>query len=272
MGTNNHTSMAEYFGWKTHPFSDTWQLDEPFTGQRDKRISDQAISMLFYGKSFAITGPSGSGKSTLIHHLLSKLDANYYLPVLIHYGGLQRSGILRAIADKLGVELTGRSLPLLIKLQKHISTITAGANPIHPVIVIDDAQLMEKESLPDICSLITAPPQKTTTASLILVGDETLAKKMQLAVMTPIRSRLTVNFRMEPLGEQETDKFIAFRLENAKAPKDLFEPDTLALIAAQCRGNRRNIMNMGTLLIAEAFYRKEKTIGSQLLSSTDLLN
>jgi type II secretory pathway predicted ATPase ExeA len=269
---NNHTSMAEYFGWKAHPFSDTWQLNDPFAGQRDKRINDHAMSLLSYGKSFAITGPSGSGKSTLIHRLLSKLDANYYLPVLIHYGGLQRNGILRAIADKLGVELTGRSLPLLIKLQKHISSVTTGTNPVHPVIVVDDAQLVERESFLDLCSLITAPPQKTTTASLILVGDETLTKKMELAVMTPIRTRLTVNLRMEPLDEQETEHFIAFRLENAKAPKDLFEPDALALIASHCRGNRRNIMNMATLLIDEAFYRKEKTIGSQLLSNADLLS
>lgn len=272
MTTKNHISMAEHFGWKAHPFSDTWQLDLPFISQRDKRINDQAVSMLFYGKSFAITGPSGSGKSTLIHHLLSKLDANYYLPVLIHYGGLQRNGILRAIADKLGVELTGRTLPLLIKLQKHISAMTTGTNPIHPVIVIDDAQLVERESLLDLCSLITAPPQKTTAASLILVGDETFEKKMKLAVMTPIRTRLTVNFRMEPLGEQETDQFIAFRLENAKAPKDLFEADAMTLIASHCRGNRRNIMNIATLLIDEAFYRKEKTIGSQLLTSADFLN
>ena len=107
---------------------------------------------------------------------------------------------------------------------------------------------------------------------MILVGDETLAKKMQLAVMTPTRSRLTVNLRMESLDEQETGRFIAFRLENAKAPKDLFEPDTLALICAQCRGNRRNIMNMATLLIDEAFHRKEKTIGSHLLGGTDLFN
>ena len=272
MSMNNQTSMSEFFGWKIHPFSDTRQLGEPFVGQRDKRISAQAVSMLSYGKSFAVTGPSGSGKSTLIHHLLSKLDANYYLPVLIHYGGLQRNAILRAIADKLGVELTGRALPLLIKLQKHISTITTGTNPVHPVIVVDDAQLVERDSLLDLCSLITAPPQRTTTASLVLVGDETLAKRMELAVMTPIRTRLTVNFHMEPLREQEAEDFIVYRLENAKAPKDLFEPDTLPLVASHCRGNKRKIMNMATLLIDEAFYRKEKTIGSQLLSNSDLLN
>lgn len=271
MPTSNPTSMAEYFGWKAHPFCDTWQLDAPFVSSRDQRIGDQAQSMLFYGKSFAITGPSGSGKSTLIHHLLNTLDASYYLPVLIHYGGLQRSAILRAIADKLGVELTGRTLPLLIKLQKHISAVTTGTNPVHPVIVVDDAQLLERESLLDLCSLITAPPRKTTTASLVLIGDETLAKKMELAVMIPIRSRLTVNLRMEPLSEKEIDQFIDYRLEHANAPKDLFEPDTLPLLAAQCRGNRRSIMNLATLLIDEAFYRKEKTISSQLLSHTDLL-
>lgn len=83
--------------------------------------------------------------------------------------------------------------------------------------------------------------------------------------MTLIRTRLTVNFRIDPLSEAEAEQFIAFRLGCAQAPKDLFEPDALNLIAAHCHGNRREIMNLGTLLLSEAFYRSEKCVSAQLL-------
>lgn len=272
MTTDSHSAMAEHFGWKCHPFSDTSRLPEPFASERDKHVIKQAKSFLSYGKSFAITGPSGTGKSTLLHHLLTQLDTNHYLPVVIHYGGLLRSGLLRAIADKMGVETGGRSMPLLVKLQKHIASITTGNNPIHPIIVVDDAQLLERESMLDLCSLLVSPPQKTTAASLIIVGDETLKKRLSLSVMTPISTRLTVKLMMEPLTEQETERFIAFRLKHAKASKDLFEPDALTMVAAHCRGNRRQIMNVGTLVVHEAFFRKEKTITSQMLMGCDLLN
>jgi type II secretory pathway predicted ATPase ExeA len=111
------------------------------------------------------------------------------------------------------------------------------------MILIDDAQLLERESLMDLCSLIVCPPKKAAVASLIIVGDDMLAKQMQLAVMTPIRTRLTVNFRIDPLSDTEAEQFIAFRLRCAQAPKDLLEPDAITLIAAHCHGNRRQIMN-----------------------------
>jgi type II secretory pathway predicted ATPase ExeA len=267
----NHQNMAEHFGWKFHPFADTWRMDQPFYSQRDQRIAEQGMQLLQHGKSFAVTGPSGAGKSTLVQHLLASLDANYYHGLHIHYGGLQRTALLKAVCEQLGVETNGRAVPLLVKLQKHIGMIATGKHPVHPVILVDDAQLLERESLMDLCSLIVCPPKKSAAASLIVVGDDLLAKQMTLAVMTPIRTRLTVNFRIDSLDEKETEQFIFFRLNCAQAPKDLFEPDALALVTAHCHGNRREIMNLGTLLLSEAFYRNEKTVSAQLFTDCDLI-
>ncbi len=267
----NQPSMAEHFGWQFHPFSDTWKIDPPFYSRRDQRLADQALQLLQHGKSFAVTGPSGAGKSTLIEHLLSNLDANYYLKVHIHYGGLQRSALLRAIGEQLGVETNTRTVPLLVKLQKHIATMATGKPAVHPVIVVDDAQLLARESLMDLCSLIVCPPKKSVAASLIIVGDDMLANQLNLSVMNPIKTRLTVNFPLEPLSEKETEQFVAYRLSHAKAPKDLFELDAVALLAAHCHGHRREIMNVGTLLLSEAYYRKQKTVSAQLFMGCDLL-
>jgi type II secretory pathway predicted ATPase ExeA len=263
--------MAEHFGWKFHPFADTWRIDQPFYSNRDQRIFNQGTQLLQHGKSFAVTGPSGAGKSTLVQHLLATLDANYYQGLYIHYGGLQRTALLKAVGEQLGVETSTRAVPLLIKLQKHIGQIASGKHPVHPVILIDDAQLLERESLMDLCSLIVCPPKKAAAASLIVVGDDILVKQMALTVMTPIRTRLTVNFKIEPLSEKETEQFIAFRIDCAKAPQDLFEPDVLALVAAHCHGNRREVMNLGTMLLSEAFYRNEKTVSAQLFTDCDLI-
>ena len=76
---------------------------------------------------------------------------------------------------------------------------------------------------------------------------------------------------IDPLDEKETEQFIAFRIHGAQAPKDLFEPEALALVAAHCHGNRREIMNMGTLLLSEAYYRKEKTVSAELIADCDLI-
>lgn len=266
---NKGESPAEFFNYKYHPFADTYRLKKPYLGKQDERLFRTALSLISTGKSFALTGPSGAGKSTLVHYVLSRLDANCYKPALVHYGGLQRNGMLKAIADVLGVDTNGRTVPLLIKLQKQIMQMAAENRSMFPVFVIDDAHLMERESLMDICSLMFNPLKETVAASFILVGDETLKKKLQLQIMAPVRTRLTGQFSLDALDENECLDFIRFRLEHAGASETLFDNDALSIISSHCRGNRRQIMNMGTLLLAEAFYREEKTIGADLIFNCD---
>ena len=112
------------------------------------------------GEVVGIIGDNGAGKSTLVQHLLANLDTNYYHGLHIHYGGLQRTALLKTVGEQLGVETNTRAVPLLVKLQKHISMMVTGKHPVHPVILIDDAQLLERESLMDLCSLIVCPPKK----------------------------------------------------------------------------------------------------------------
>jgi type II secretory pathway predicted ATPase ExeA len=104
--------------------------------------------------------------------------------------------------------------------------------------------------------------ERTVAASIILAGDETLAKRLHLHVMAPVKTRMTCFFSMESLNENETEQFVSYRLDAAKAPTDLFDSDTISLISSHCRGNRRQIMNIGTLLLDEAYFRQEKTIAS----------
>ena len=266
---NHGESPAEFFNYKYHPFADTYRLKTPYLGEQDNRFFKTSLSLISTGKSFALSGLSGAGKSTLIHYILSRLDVNCYRPSLVHYGGLQRNGMLRALADVLGVDTNGRTVPLLINLQKQIMKMASENRSVFPVFVIDDAHLVEKESLMDICSLMFNPLKETVGASFILVGDETLEKKLSLQIMASVRTRLTGQFNLNGLNDNESLEFIKFRISNAGAPETLFEPDALSIMSSHCRGNRRQIMNMGTLILAEAFYRQEKTISAELIYNCD---
>jgi general secretion pathway protein A len=265
-------SMAEFFGWSRHPFADTYQLATPFLGEKDARVIRRGISLLSCGKSFALTGASGAGKSTLAQHMVNRLDPKHYNSVYIHYGGLLRSGILKTVADCLGVDTAGRSMPLLVKLQKHLLQLSKQANARYPVVLIDDAQLLETESLMDLCSLMVSPQKKTVAASVILIGDLTLAKRLELHTMAPVKTRMTCVFAIDGLDEKDAERFIDFRIKAAKAPTDLFDAESMSLISAHCRGNRRQLMNIGTLLLEDAFFRQEKTVGSHLIIESDLID
>jgi len=176
------------------------------------------------------------------------------------------------LAETLGVETRGRGVPLITRVQQHLETMAGGATPRYPVIIIDDAQLVENESLWDLCSLLFQTSGQAVAASLILAGDELLAKRLELYGLLPVRARLTTVMKLHPMNEHETRLFIENRLKNGGAPPDLFEDDVIDIIAAHAMGNRRSVMNTATMALEEAYYMEEKTVTSERIYNSDWFN
>ncbi len=52
----------------------------------------------------------------------------------------------------------------------------------------------------------------------------------------------------------------------------LFADEAIEILAAHARGNRRNIMNIATMALEEAYYRQEKTITAETLYEAEWFN
>ncbi|MFH1998789.1 MAG: AAA family ATPase, partial [Planctomycetota bacterium] len=131
----NHSTPAEYFNWKSHPFLDNDK--EPTLTQAETRYLELAFNLLKQGKSFTITGPSGAGKTTLVNLLLGKLDPKSFLPLHLPYGGLVRNGLLRTVAECFRLESGKRGLPTLSRLHQHLLSLSDSKHPMFPVLVVD---------------------------------------------------------------------------------------------------------------------------------------
>ena len=88
----------------------------------------------------------------------------------------------------------------------------------------------------------------------ILVEKDEYAKELSRYIhLNPVRAKM--------VEQPEQYEWTRYR----------FEPDALALVAAHCHGNRREIMNLETLLLGEAFYRNEKSVSVELFTGCDLI-
>ena len=260
-------SAAEFFGWNHHPFIDLPgdTRVEDLAVKRDQDIVQRARAFIKVARSFAIIGTPGAGKTTLVRAFVNSLESVAYRTIWLSYAGCNRGGVLRILADKVGLELNRKGLPPLHKLQRHLALQQKEPGSPFPVIIVDDAQHLEVESIMDLCAILAHPDEQKPQASLVLIGDETLDRLLRLESRRAIGSRMACVFRMAPLTQDETRSLLIRRLDSAKAPKNLFADDAIELLAAQSRGNRRELMNLGVMLCIEAHAREEKCITAELV-------
>lgn len=260
---NTHTTAAECFQYRYPPFADTFEISEPFQSQTDSRIIHRAVTFIRQGKSIAIYGEAGTGKSMLIKSIANELDIKNYRIVTIPYGGLKPNALMRELCEAFDIDLTGRK-SYLTKLQKHFRPET---DKPFPVIIVDDAHVMEKQSFIDLCSLLHDAKSRTASATLILAGHPVLKKMLELDIFAAVRTRLTCRFQLPKLDIEEAKEFIQFRLQAAEASQNLFHDQALDTIAADSNGNRRILMNLAALCLEETARRKEKVVTADIVNA-----
>ena len=259
-------TALQFFGYRYPPFADTFEINSPYTSDAEDLILQRTDALLRQGKSLAIYGDAGSGKSMLIKSIIAELDSKEFRVIQIPYGGIKPSALLRDLCDEFDIDTSGRK-NLLARLANDFQRT---ANKPFPVIVVDEAHEMQKQSFIDLCSLLHDTRLRTAAAALILVGQPVLKKMLELDVYAPVRTRLTCLFQMPKLTLDNAKEFILYRLKLAQADPAIFDSDALECLAADSKGNRRTLMNLAALCLEEAARCKDKVITSEIVNSVTL--
>jgi general secretion pathway protein A len=269
MTQNNHRrtqNALQFFGFRYPPFADTFEIINPYRSDAEKLMIDRIDALLRQGKSLAICGDAGTGKSMFTKTITSLLDTKEFRIAQIPYGGLQPSAILRDLCDEFDIDTSGRKN----LLSKIASDFAGTQDKPFPIIVIDEAHEMQRQSFIDLCSLLHDTKRRTAAAALILVGQPVLRKMLELDIFSPVRTRLSCIFSMPKLSIDNAKEFIAYRLELVKAQSSLFNDDAISCLAADSKGNRRTLMNLATLCLEEAARRNDKVITAEIVTSVTL--
>jgi general secretion pathway protein A len=264
--TDQGQTALQFFGYRYPPFADTFEIPEPFQSDSENLIVQRTTALLRQGKSVAIHGEAGTGKSMLVKTIASQLDTKEFRIAHIPFGGLKPSAILRDLCDELDIDTTGRK-NLLSRLA---ADFKRAADKPFPIIVIDEAHEMQRQSFVDLCSLLHDARQRTAAAAVVLVGQPVLKKMLELDIYAPVRTRLTCLFCMPRLSIEDAKEFIAFRLSLAEANPELFDTDAVTALATDAKGNRRMLMNLAALCLEEAARRNDKVVTAEIVTAVTL--
>lgn len=203
---------------------------KPFQISTDPRFlwlgekHEEALATLRYGvldnKGFLLlTGDVGTGKTTLINALLKTLGKNT-LVASIRDPALEPIDFFNYTAHAFGMEgnFTSKA-SFLIQFERFLRD--AHATKKRVLLIIDEAQRINQALLEEVRLLSNIEREDSKLLNIFFVGQLEFNEILLRLENRAIRQRITINYNISRLSEQETGQYIRHRLEVAGAEKKI---------------------------------------------------
>ena len=209
----------QHFGLTEKPFNITPDADFLFLSRQHRA----ALAMLEYGVFeqsgiTVITGEIGAGKTTLIRHLLATAPGDELSIGLISNVHASLGSLLQWVAIALElhtgeVELT--NMQAFRRLQNYL--INEYSQGRRVVLVIDEAQNMSANSLEELRMLVNINADKNQLLQIVLLGQPELLDMLRRPELTQFAQRVTAEYHLPALTQEDTEAYIRSRLRNSGA-------------------------------------------------------
>ncbi|MHB8534540.1 MAG: ExeA family protein [Sulfuricaulis sp.] len=256
----------QYFGLHENPFSIPPDPHYLYLS----RGHQEALAHLQYGLGESggfvqLTGEVGTGKTLLIRALVERLPENVDV-ALILYPVLTVSEFIAAICDELRVPHPGEqaSLKQLIDaLNAHL--LQNHAKGRHTVLVIDEAQNLNREVLEQIRLLTNLETTKQKLLQIILTGQPELAGLLAQQDLRQLAQRITARFHLAALTRKETFDYILHRCRVAGARTLLFDRAGIERVFAKSGGVPRLINVICDRALLGAYVREKSVVDMRIV-------
>ena len=199
-----------------------------------------------------ITGEVGTGKTAAVRAAVAALDPAGHTVIYLGNPTTGVRGILASAVTALGGRPVHGTAALAAQAWNALAAEAAERGRT-PVLVIDEAHLLDHAQLESIRLLTNQTWTAATPFADLLVGQPTLRQNIKLGVLAALDQRITVRYQMKGMTPEETAGYIRHHLEAAGRTADLFTDDAITQIHQAARGKPRTVNNIAVAaLIATA--------------------
>ena len=235
---------------------------------RSKAI-EEAVGRLKYTvdhKRFSVVlADPGVGKSTLIRMFVASLPRERYLPLYLSDSKLTPRWLYAGLLDQMGLEgkiNRGESKRIL---QREIETLSTSQG-IRAVCILDEAHLLDKETLEEFRFLLNYNFDSESPMALILVGQKELwEQKLRLKSYAAIRQRVYMNIVLDKLDMSETHSYIGAHLAYSGCKQELFTSDAEEEIYKISGGIPREINAICEKSLLYAYQQQKRLIDGHMV-------
>ncbi|MFN7723185.1 MAG: ExeA family protein [Pirellulaceae bacterium] len=261
-----------YWGLTQRPFDERQDLACYYPGEAHQAtllklryaIENRSLSAL-------VSGSSGMGKSLLMRCLAEQTREPAGPVRHLVYPAMGREAFLRTVASRLAdrsiTSIDDEAMALELLETSLADQVKAGR---HPVLVIDEAQVLETHGLLEpvrlLMNLATQAGAGQAALTLILVGQPALTAHLQRH--SALEERIAVRCMLPQWSDGETHAYMSHRMRWAGAPLErIFGEDAIDRICELSHGIPRLINRLADLALMVGYGEEVAQIDRRLIDS-----
>jgi general secretion pathway protein A len=230
---------------------------------------EEALRRLLYAiehrKGVAmLTGEVGCGKTTVTKALNTYLNKDQLQFQIISNPALRPAELLKAILLKFGDNSSenGSKTVILDRIQKLL--FQNSAQGLLTVLAIDEAHVIRDQgTLDELRMLLNIQLNDEFLITLVLLGQPPLLRN--IAELQPLKERISIKFNLEPLDEENSLRYVAYRLKAAGARRGIFTREAIQILYDYSDGIPLRINNIGDRCLLIGLMQKAKVINSEIV-------
>ena len=254
---------TSFFRMADQPFNERIDATKIIRDERFENAVAKLQYMLCQGDIALVHGVAGVGKSTLIKLFLANIPQNLYMPVYINFTHLKTSSIFNLIVAELGESLKHTKDRMFLQIKEKIKKLN-----LTILLIIDEAHLLETDTITDLRLLISSAIENTSTFKIILSGQQAIREKLKRSTLTDFTQRICVTCKIDPLTKAETFSYIDFQMKNVQSSENIFQAEAKEMIFEYSSGVPRQINNVATAALINASTQNLQFINHDLMMQT----
>lgn len=256
-----------FYGLDSKPFQLTPDPAFFFANKWHKR----AMSYLQYGLSQAegfivITGDIGTGKTTIANSLLAEIEDDIVAAQIVT-PKLTPDELVKMVASKFGINVAGLTKADILKeLETFLFDLSKQGR--RALLLVDEAQNLPLETIEELRMLSNFQQFGKPLLQSFLLGQEELQPILRAPNMEQFRQRIVASCHLAPLMEEETKRYIEYRMHHAGwNGESLFSDEAFSRIHQFTRGVPRKINTLMDRILLFGFLEELETLDEEAVNT-----